>query len=938
MSDELAQLKAALAHRYDVERELGRGGMAVVYLARDLKHDRPVALKVLRPELAASLGAERFLREIQITARLTHPHVLMLIDSGDADGTLYYVMPYVDGLSLRDRLNVEKQLPIDDAIRITREVADALAYAHDNGVIHRDVKPENILFESDHAVVSDFGIGRAISEAGGDRLTETGLAVGTPAYMSPEQATGEAALDARSDIYSLGCVLYEMLAGDAPFTGSSPQAILARKVTDTVPSVKTVRSTVPDTVVAALDRALARVPADRYATAQAFASALTVSRRRTRHVVVPVVAAIVIGLIAVFLALGGRFSWIVRPAAADFFDARDRVLVADFTNETNQPALGLAIREAVETDLDQSSYANVVERTGLGEVMERMLLPDSTAVVADVAVEIARREGYRAVISGGVRPLGNGYQLTAQIIEPATAEVAIRLQQTANDDDDVLDAVERLARLTRRHLGESLRDLGRSRPLPQVTTASLDALELSARATELGQRGRIEEAISLLLQAVEIDSTFASAYRGLGIYYGNMGSTGAAQSNISKAYRHSDRLSPRERYLIGSAFHAFRGRLDSAAYYYSLLVNRYPTHSTGLNNLGDVYERMGRYEEALELYRRSAASGQGIVPLLNLASAARTLGQHALADSVLTAMLEQFPNTWMTWQTQAGNALYAVDFDRLEVIANDMARHALPFPRTYGRWILASMSGMRGQLGRAIALADSATVLATESSSQWFQYLPLLVAQYSALAAGLPDRMLPVVERAPDPGTLGTSPYFHHLTLGFVANGYALAGEGANARRVLATMDSLVETEDFQPSGIADHVRAVLALAGGNAQDALAHLVEAREKEQGLLHHLSKLLLADTFAALGRWADAAVHYDSVVGTYRLNYTDVGEYGPILPLAHERAGAAYLALGDTATAVEHLNAFVNLWRDADPELQPIVRRARSRLADLVGESR
>ena len=218
MADTFERLKAALADRYTIERELGAGGMATVYLAEDTKLHRKVALKVLRPELAAALGPDRFLREIEIVAKLHHPHILALHDSGEADEFLYYVMPYVEGESLRDRLTREKQLPVDDALQIAREVADALDAAHDGGVVHRDIKPENILLERNHALVADFGIARAIDRAGGDRLTETGIALGTPAYMSPEQAAGGTHLDHRSDLYSLGCVLYEMLGGEPPFT------------------------------------------------------------------------------------------------------------------------------------------------------------------------------------------------------------------------------------------------------------------------------------------------------------------------------------------------------------------------------------------------------------------------------------------------------------------------------------------------------------------------------------------------------------------------------------------------------------------------------------------------------------------------------------------------------------------------------------------------
>ena len=276
MTETLAgRLKAALSTRYAIERELGRGGMATVFLAQDIRHDRKVALKVLRPELAAVIGAERFLREIRLTANLQHPHILPLHDSGEADSFLYYVMPYVEGESLRGWLNRERQLPVEDALRTTTAVAAALSYAHKHGVIHRDIKPENILLTSGTAVVADFGIARALTEAGAGRLTETGLSLGTPQYMSPEQATGERDLDGRSDVYSLGCVLYEMLAGEPPHTGPTTQSIIAKVLTEAPRRVRSARPAVPGHVEAAIHKAMAKLPADRFRTAAEFAEALS---------------------------------------------------------------------------------------------------------------------------------------------------------------------------------------------------------------------------------------------------------------------------------------------------------------------------------------------------------------------------------------------------------------------------------------------------------------------------------------------------------------------------------------------------------------------------------------------------------------------------------------------------------------------------------------
>ena len=271
------RLRTALAERYRIERELGAGGMATVYLAHDLRHERRVALKVLRPELAAVIGADRFLKEIKVTANLQHPHILGLIDSGEVDGVLYYVMHFSDGESLRDRLTREKQLTVEDAVRIAREVASALDYAHRHHVIHRDIKPENILLHDNQALVADFGIALAVSSASDTRITETGMSLGTPHYMSPEQAMGERDITARSDVYALGCVLYEMLAGEPPFTGPTAQAILARVMIDQPRSLTSQRRTVPAAVDAAVRKALEKLPVDRFATAAQFADALRVT-------------------------------------------------------------------------------------------------------------------------------------------------------------------------------------------------------------------------------------------------------------------------------------------------------------------------------------------------------------------------------------------------------------------------------------------------------------------------------------------------------------------------------------------------------------------------------------------------------------------------------------------------------------------------------------
>jgi TolB-like protein len=407
MTDLLSRLKAALSDRYTIERELGSGGMATVYLARDLKHERQVAVKVLRPELAAALGSERFLREIKIAANLNHPHILPLHDSGEADGFLFYVMPYVEGESLRDRLNREKQLPVADALKIATEVADALGFAHEHNVIHRDIKPENILLEAKHAVVADFGVARAIEEAGETRLTETGIAIGTPAYLSPEQASGERELDGRSDIYALGCVLYEMLAGQPPFSGPTVESIVHQHLAAEPQSVTAVRATVPGEVEAAVSRSLAKAPADRYQSAEELAAALSAVSGAASGAILPAIAprwshpvavaglfglgaAAVLGVVYFLMMQLGLPDWVLLAAAVLL------VVILPFT-------LGTALVERRRV-----TSAVPTPSSGVGSVLHRWLRwrkATQGSVIAFVGLGVVTT-GYMGMRTLGVGPMG----------------------------------------------------------------------------------------------------------------------------------------------------------------------------------------------------------------------------------------------------------------------------------------------------------------------------------------------------------------------------------------------------------------------------------------------------------------------------------------------------------------------------------------------------
>ena len=535
MTDELERLKAALADTYAVERELGAGGMATVYLARDLKHDRLVAVKVLRPELAASLGHDRFLREIRITAKLTHPHILPLYDSGDADGFLYYVMPYVEGESLADMIHREQQLSLHDAVRITREAASALAYAHSYGLVHRDIKPANIMLSGGHAVVADFGIARAVTEAGGEKITQTGLAVGTPTYMSPEQAAGDERLDGRSDIYSLGCVLYEMLVGQPPFTGPNAQSIIARHAMDQVTSPAIMRQSIPAELEEIIFLALEKAPADRYRTANEFEEALNMldsgtvpMRRASRAMSSPTlqrrgrrksrrgawIAASAVVVVGVALA-----GWQLWPAGSGHSAATgpDPRSIAVLYLEDRSPDASLgylsdALTEALIHRLSEVPGLRVVSRHGVRPYQGANVTLDSISRALDVGT----------VVDGTVAQSGDQLRVTVSLIDASTGN---EIDGTTIDRPrgEIFALQDELARevsmFLRTELGEEIQ-LRRRRAGTDNTAAwelAQRAMSTADGADPLLAEGDVEAASrelsradSLLARAEELDPEWAT--------------------------------------------------------------------------------------------------------------------------------------------------------------------------------------------------------------------------------------------------------------------------------------------------------------------------------------------------------------------------------------------------------------------------------------------
>ncbi len=632
-AEQFERLRAALASRYRILREAGRGGMATVYLAEDLKHDRRVAVKVLRPELAAALGSERFLREIQIAAVLAHPHILPLHDSGEADGFVYYVMPFVEGETLRDRLVRQRQLPIGEAVRIVQEVADGLAYAHSLGVVHRDIKPENILFMGGHAVVADFGVATAVGEAGGARLTATGWSVGTPVYMSPEQAMGQGDVDGRSDTYSLGCVLYEMLTGDPPFSGSNPQAVVAKKLTEPVPRLSSLRETVSPALEEAVRRALGRMPADRFGTAAEFAlaaaeavasdTAADSSARRARRPGVradarPRVARAVLLLVGVLaVALVGTV-WLLRvgdsggtpqrSAGTLDEDARRPKIIAVLPFEN----LGPADEEYFAAGMTDEVTSRLGAVSGLDVVSRRAA--QRYAGTDKAMQEIGRELGSDYLLIGRARwaGTGSGSRRVRITLELLRARDERQLWSTTYDRviDDIFEVQSDIAGQVIQRLGVTLREGERSR-LSAQPTENHEAYTLYLKGRYFWNK-RTEENIQIALdhfqQAVDLDPGYSLAWVGIADTWIFRGwySRLAPRETFPKAKHAAMRALEFDSTLAEA--HASMAHIhlefdydwDAAEREYRRAIELDPKYPIAHHWYGGFLSAMGRHEEALQ--------------------------------------------------------------------------------------------------------------------------------------------------------------------------------------------------------------------------------------------------------------------------------------------------------------------------------------------------
>src|SRR5437764_504424 len=645
MGDLKARLQVALGDAYRIERELGGGGMSRVFLAHETALKRQVVVKVLPPEMAAGVNIERFRREVELAASLQHPHIVPLLSAAASGDLLYYTMPLVEGESLRAKLGREGELPVSETIRILADVADALAYAHAHGVVHRDVKPDNVLISGKHAVVTDFGVSKAVSASSGGSLTSVGVALGTPAYMAPEQAAADPHVDHRADLYALGVLGYEMLTGRPPFTAATPQATLAAQVTKKPEPVTTHREAIPPALNALVMRCLEKHPADRWQTAGGVRGLFT-WRRATQ------------GGVLAFAALGvGTAAWTmmrllgIGPVATLLATGRlaekDRLIVADFDNRTADVGLGQSLTEAFRIDLAQTQVVTLVSAGAVSEALIRMQRDPAAPLTPGVARQVAAREGAKAVVVGEVSMAGQGFVLSARVVGAADGSDLVALRETAADDRGLVAAIDQLSRRLRERIGESLRTIRAGPPLERVTTVSLPALRRYSEGVRAFGGRDSTPSPSLFEQAIALDSNFAMAWRKLGVSGLHLG---LGRDQVVAALRHAytlrDRLPEVER-LHTAAFYSWNVTEDfgsaEAAYRQALALD--PDDNTALTNLALIVAARGQFAEAASLEARAAQLEPAGIGFRDLSDFELAQGKVTPARQTLAQFAKTFPES-----------------------------------------------------------------------------------------------------------------------------------------------------------------------------------------------------------------------------------------------------------------------------------------------------
>ena len=1048
MSELQTELQAALGSAYTLERELGGGGMSRTFVATERALNRRVVVKVLAPELLAGISVERFKREVLLAAALQHPHVVPVLSTGDANGLPWFTMPYVEGDSLRQRLS-RGPLSLGEITAILRDVARALEFAHAHGVVHRDIKPDNVLLAGSSATVTDFGIAKALTAArtmapGGATLTVAGTAIGTPAYMAPEQAAGDQALDHRADLYAFAAMAYELLAGRPPFVADSQARLIAAHFSETPRDVRELRPDTPPALADVIMRCLAKEAVDRPAGASelvrvldsvsstgggvvpealrgpqmrlgralavwggatalvgvtawaatrtiglpdwAFPGAIGVMLaglpavlgtwyvQRTSHRVLvstptltpggsivpqgtlatiavkaaPHVSwrrtwmggAIAAGSFATFIvafmvlrALGIGPMGSLRGAGA--FGDRETLVVADFRPPNGDSTLGATVAEAIRTDLAQSKNLSVMTRAALREALRLMGRSEAQAVEFDAAREIATREGAKAVLDGAIDKLGPSYVVSARLVASLDGSELATFRETAKDDAELIAALGRLSHDVRQKVGESLRDIRQAQSLERVTTSSLPALRKYVEASDvLSSLGDAERGQGLLREAVALDSTFAMAWRRLASSWVGSGRGREEQLRaIMNAYAHRDRLSENERLLTEGSYWTYGPDPDvnRAIAAYEALVARDSSNQAALNNVSTLYGRVGDTKKGIATLERATRVPRPFGgAFTNLVQAYVSIGDTTGARRTQQEFKRRLPSNATHWAGEAAIAAAKGELDSASAIAERAYRDARSgAQRDQSSYYAGTIAFTRGKpmeglrwlaLGNQAALQGGGPKTPELMAGLDSTFVTALFHEDRKRARVLYDR---AIARIPleslDPSE---RPWDY---IGEVA---MHLGDASMARAALAgaRRDSAAAGH---PAGRDAWFRALIARTEGRYKDAIAEFQQSR-RAYYRSERYTNYVIGDAFDLDGQ-ADSALVYYERFAEHPLS--DLETESNIIAGTFKRIGELYDAKGDTAKAEHYYQRFVDLWKDAEPELQPKVRKARERIAEL-----
>ncbi len=1044
------QLQKSLGESYQLERELGGGGMSRVFVAEEIRLKRKVAIKVLSPELAQGLSVERFEREIQTVAGLQQANIVPVLMAGDTDGLPFYTMPFVDGESLRAHL-ARGPLSITAVIGVLRDVSKALAYAHRQGVVHRDIKPDNVLLSEGTAVVTDFGIAKAISAArtssGNATLTQIGTSIGTPAYMAPEQAAGDPNIDHRADIYSVGAMAYELLTGQAVFAGRTPQRMLAAHMGEAPTPIAELRGDVPAPLADLVMSCLAKDPDERPQQAGdivrtlenitsgsgmqsmppvllggpgMFRKALAIYAGAFVVVAIVAKAAIVgIGLpdwvfpgSLIVMALGlpvvlwtgyvqrvtrramimtpqytpggtpslthgtiatmalkaaphvswyktarggmyafGTFIFLIGAFMAmrtmgvgpfgslrgkGTFGAKETLVVADFRSPANDSTLGGTVAEALRTDLAQSSSLKVLTRANVREILGLMQRPKEGVVQFDLAREIATREGAKAVLDGEVVRLGKGYVVSARLVNALDGNELVTFRETAAGEDQLIESLGKLSRSVRERAGESLRNIQKSSELDRVTTPSLAALrKYVAGMTTADELGDSDKGLALLQEAVTIDTAFAMAWRKISVLLGNDGRDFPRQmAAITTAYRHRDRLTEMER-LLTEGYYYTRGPVpdrDKAitAYEAALVIDS--TSTSALNNLAVVLGEKREWARAEAIYKRVIALPHTFSGgFTNLMAEQIVLGHTSGLDSTRKAFRARFPNSGLLsradWYWAWGNN----DLNAADSISKATYKNAKTLAQTAGgarsAATVAELWGQPRQMLKWNVTADEATYRADKTKGSELA-ISLDTVYYLAVGLERPAEAKAALVRALGRVPLSSLPVEERQWRQAAILAFRLR-DPALARESLTGFERDLVSREPDVPGARAFFAAHVALTEQKWDTAIA-LLHTADQRFAIRRMYARVLLGQAYDQAGRTDSAVAYFEQFAA---LKDPDMDLSAQWLPGTYKRLGELYEAKGNSAKALENYRKFVELWKNAEPELQPQVKLVRERMAKL-----